>query len=247
MGQPHAGLGDSYFNHRDRYRPTGGLSIAAIVGIGLVCVLDIASTATSWTQYNVIVDYFDDRATDADLDASDNQVFTWAIAHLVGLAVAGTVLLVWWYRTHYNARWIGGPDTPGRTGGWVIGAWFCPVANLRFPRDMIADAWRVSAPRIKPRSTFADDTPSAAIINVWWTAFLLSNALSLFATRFFRLPAKAPTTTAEFTDSVHTVAVLDTVASVIYLGAGILAIFIILRLTSWQNTPRTPVEPAAET
>ncbi len=238
MGQSRAGLGDSYFNDRDRFRATSGLSIAAIVGVAVACVLDIATTAVDGTRYNVVVDYFADRAQDADLDTADNLGRTWGIAHLVGLVAAGAVFLVWWYCTHYNARWLGGPSTPGQTGGWVIGAWFCPIANLRFPRDMVADAWQASAPR--------GTTPSTAIINVWWLAFVLSNILSLYATRFFLGSTRTPTSKTAFADSFHTVAVLDTVSSTIYLGAAVLVIFIIVQLTRWQNTPYQPADTHSE-
>ncbi|MEV5873706.1 DUF4328 domain-containing protein [Streptomyces sp. NPDC052101] len=72
------------------------------------------------------------------------------------------LFLSWLLRLRENARALSG-DTPKYLGIWVFLGWFVPVVNLWFPRGIVVDAFRSSAPgRRLPGS-----------VNVWWGLWLI--------------------------------------------------------------------------
>ncbi|MFI2201847.1 DUF4328 domain-containing protein [Streptomyces sp. NPDC020192] len=88
--------------------------------------------------------------------------------HLVtsigGAAVALSALLFvsWLWRLRDNARALSG-DRPKYLGIWVYLGWIVPVVNLWFPRGIVVDAFRSSAPgRRLPAS-----------VDVWWALWLI--------------------------------------------------------------------------
>ncbi|WP_130338453.1 DUF4328 domain-containing protein [Streptomyces sp. BK022] len=87
--------------------------------------------------------------------------------HLV--STAGSVLtllcaaafLMWLRRVRDNARALSGRP-PKYAGIWVYLGWVVPVVNLWFPRGIVADAYRASAPERR----------LPAVVNVWWGLWL---------------------------------------------------------------------------
>ncbi|MER8016130.1 DUF4328 domain-containing protein [Streptomyces griseoluteus] len=87
--------------------------------------------------------------------------------HLV--STAGSVLtllcaaafLLWLGRVRDNARALSGRP-PKYAGIWVYLGWVVPVVNLWFPRGIVADAYRASAPERR----------LPAVVNVWWALWL---------------------------------------------------------------------------
>ncbi|MFF4356628.1 DUF4328 domain-containing protein [Streptomyces sp. NPDC001604] len=77
-------------------------------------------------------------------------------------AVCAIAFIVWMGRIRDNGRELSG-TRPRYSGLWVFFGWVVPVVNLWFPRGIIADAYRASAPGERlPRS-----------LNVWWGLWLI--------------------------------------------------------------------------
>lgn len=83
-----------------------------------------------------------------------------ALVMLVGLVI----LIVWLYRgAKNNELWS---ETAARFGpGWVIGAWFIPLANLVLPPLVLRDVWRRSFGR---RLVWNGGESKAAWLVPWW-------------------------------------------------------------------------------
>lgn len=76
--------------------------------------------------------------------------------------VCALVFLSWLWRVRDNARVLSG-QAPKYAGIWVWFGWIVPVVNLWFPRGIVADAYRTTAPGRKlPVS-----------VNVWWGLWLV--------------------------------------------------------------------------
>ncbi|MFF4505451.1 DUF4328 domain-containing protein [Streptomyces sp. NPDC001401] len=76
--------------------------------------------------------------------------------------VCAIAFVVWLGRIRDNARDLSG-TSPRYAGLWVYLGWVVPIVNLWFPRGIIADAYRSSAPGERlPRS-----------LNVWWGLWLI--------------------------------------------------------------------------
>ncbi|GAA3798511.1 hypothetical protein GCM10022403_035370 [Streptomyces coacervatus] len=88
--------------------------------------------------------------------------------HLVGTAsgfaalVCGIAFVVWLGRVRDNGGDLAG-TRPRYSALWVYFGWIVPIINLWFPRGIVADAYRSSAPGERlPRS-----------LNVWWGLWLI--------------------------------------------------------------------------
>ncbi|SOD85065.1 DUF4328 domain-containing protein [Streptomyces sp. Ag109_G2-15] len=72
------------------------------------------------------------------------------------------LFISWLWRVRDNARVLTG-QAPKYAGIWVYLGWLVPVVNLWFPRGIVADAYRTTAPGRKlPVS-----------VNVWWGLWLI--------------------------------------------------------------------------
>ncbi|MES9520321.1 DUF4328 domain-containing protein [Streptomyces capoamus] len=76
--------------------------------------------------------------------------------------VCAVLFLSWVVRLRDNARLLSG-RAPKYAGLWVYAGWIVPVVNLWFPRGIVADAFRGSAP----------ERPLPASVNVWWGLWVL--------------------------------------------------------------------------
>ncbi|WP_443080852.1 DUF4328 domain-containing protein [Streptomyces sp. PTD9-10] len=72
------------------------------------------------------------------------------------------LFLSWMWRVRDNARVLTG-QPPKYAGIWVYLGWLVPIVNLWFPRGIVADAFRTTAPGRKlPVS-----------VNVWWALWVI--------------------------------------------------------------------------
>ncbi|MGW2644201.1 DUF4328 domain-containing protein [Streptomyces sp. NPDC001393] len=72
------------------------------------------------------------------------------------------LFLSWLLRLRDNARTLSG-DTPKYAGIWVFLGWVVPVVNLWFPRGIVVDAFRSSAPGRK----------LPGWVDAWWGLWLV--------------------------------------------------------------------------
>ncbi|MFD9117224.1 DUF4328 domain-containing protein [Streptomyces bottropensis] len=104
-------------------------------------------------------------ALERDSDRADGLVALAGILQTLTYVAAIVVFLVWFHRVRVNAE-VFDPFGHRKKRGWAIGGWFVPVVNLWFPRRIAIDCWDASSPWEKPRSH--------ALVNTWWTLWLLS-------------------------------------------------------------------------
>ncbi|WP_428986005.1 DUF4328 domain-containing protein [Streptomyces pyxinicus] len=83
-----------------------------------------------------------------------------SVANLAAL-VCAVSFLSWLVRVRDNARTLSGRP-PRYAGVWVYLGWIVPVVNFWFPRGLVADAFRASAPGRKVPFT----------VNLWWGLWL---------------------------------------------------------------------------
>ncbi|GAA2503025.1 DUF4328 domain-containing protein [Streptomyces longisporus] len=131
-------------------------------------------------------------------------------------AVCAIAFLVWTGRVRDNARELSG-TRPRYSGLWVYFGWVVPVVNLWFPRGIIADAYRASAPGERlPRS-----------LNVWWGLWLigmLSGVGLMYGDNTDEIIARA---------YAHVWQLLASDAAVV--GAAVAGIFVVRAVTAVQE------------
>ncbi|OLZ62616.1 hypothetical protein AV521_41335 [Streptomyces sp. IMTB 2501] len=96
------------------------------------------------------------------LNSLENSYHLVTSAGDVLVFLCAMLFLSWLLRLRENARALSG-DEPKYLGIWVFLGWIVPVVNLWFPRGIVVDAFRGSAPGRK--------LPGS--VNVWWGLWLI--------------------------------------------------------------------------
>ncbi|WP_187282876.1 DUF4328 domain-containing protein [Streptomyces sp. MS191] len=149
------------------------------------------------------------------------------------LLATATVFVVWFHRLRRNAD-VWTPGLQGRGAGWAIGGWFVPVANLWIPRGIAVDIWRAS----RPDPCAPDRRGEFTLLNAWWTLFAVQAVVGRVAVRMFDM-AETVEGLVEATDWLLA-------SDAMNLGAAVLAILFVRRLTSMQHAKATGMIPAAQ-
>ncbi|NEB96338.1 DUF4328 domain-containing protein [Streptomyces bauhiniae] len=95
------------------------------------------------------------------LNSLENSYHLVSAAGSVLTLLCAVAFLMWLGRVRDNARALSGRP-PKYAGIWVYLGWVVPVVNLWFPRGIVADAYRASAPERR----------LPAVVNVWWGLWL---------------------------------------------------------------------------
>ena len=102
------------------------------------------------------------------LNALENSYHLVSAAGDLLVLLCAALFIGWLWRMRDNARALSGE--PARYAGiWVYASWIVPVVNLWFPRGIVADIHRRSAP----------DRKLPAVVNVWWGLWLVGMVTGL--------------------------------------------------------------------
>ncbi|WP_019809203.1 DUF4328 domain-containing protein [Saccharomonospora halophila] len=208
-----------------RHRPIGGLGTASSVLIGLMASYGVVTTWLGWEQYTLVSDAVTGARTVtlAEIEALDSLSLTLTLLYLALGVVTGVTFLVWLWRTRGNAE-LASTAPHRRARGWVLGGWFVPVVNFWFPYQIVADIYRASAPN------GSRGTPWLAW---WWASWLVVLVLDR--------GASAAIEEAELTvDTFRTLAIAQTLTGVALVSAAIPLVFVLQRITAWQNGAGMP-------
>ncbi|MFI1567920.1 DUF4328 domain-containing protein [Streptomyces sp. NPDC020490] len=202
-------------------RSPTALGRATAVLLGLVIATDLFACYADLLEMDVTGDLAD-GATGADvIDRADHADALYGIAGIaqgVALVATAVVYLCWLWRIRVNAE-VFDASRHRMKRGWTIGAWFCPVVNLWFPRRIVADSWDASA----PWGSRTGHTP----VNAWWTLWLVSLFVGQFADRSSRQ--------AETADELREAAGTMLFSDCLDIAAAVLAIVVVVHLTRMQE------------
>jgi len=198
-----------------------GLGWAAAAMLALAAAVDVFALGADFLMYDVTGDLGagglgDDVLDRADL--ADTLTSVAASAQSVVLLACAVVYVIWFWRVRVNAE-VFAPGGHDKARGWVIAGWFVPIVSLWYPRRIMVDIWDASSPGERPRGH--------ALVNVWWTLWLLSNTVG----RVLNTPYTAAGTAREIHDAMTQVMFADGLD----LVAALFAAAVVLRLTRMQN------------
>jgi hypothetical protein len=209
-------------------RRVGGLGTAVSVLVGVVVVLDLVSTWTTWNAYGLVRDYVNrvNEVAAADLDSADDTSSAVGWGYTAAVVAAGVVFVTWLWRARVNAEAIC-PAPHSRSRGWAVGSWICPVVNLRFPYVFVDDVYRASRPDNPPDLYDLRSVPGNRVLGLWWACWLGGVIVSYLAVVTWRRAASI--------DTLRTAAVMETIASVAMVGAAVTIIMIVREISGWQD------------
>ncbi|MFJ8106987.1 DUF4328 domain-containing protein [Streptomyces sp. NPDC096132] len=211
------------------------LARAAAILLGLVVATDLFALWAGSFMLDVSDEVYLGSGV-GRIDRADRVYRAAGIAQTVALVATVVVYLCWFHRVRVNAE-VFRPDGHSKSRGWAIGGWFTPIVNLWYPRRITLDIWDASSPGApwdRPRSH--------TLVNVWWTAWILSLLADRAGSRMYD---RAETAT-ELGNAVRQLMFADGID----LAAAVLAILVVLRLTAMQNAKvleGPPGDPAGPT
>ncbi|WP_327325634.1 DUF4328 domain-containing protein [Streptomyces sp. NBC_01210] len=222
-----------------------GLSYAVVALLSFVIVTDLFSVFASVNLRGVVGPLPGDRFevfADEDLEGADALIATAGGLQTIGLLATAALFIIWFHRVRLNAG-VFAPDLQSRGAGWATGGWFIPIGNLWIPRGVAGDIWVAS--RQDPYGTLKKEKKekgekgeSQAVLNAWWTAWILSQLINGVASRQYD--------DAKTAEALRTAANAFIVTDLVDIVAALLAILVVRRLTRMQSVKavRGPQEVA---
>ncbi|MEU3460418.1 DUF4328 domain-containing protein [Streptomyces sp. NPDC006733] len=206
------------------YKDPGGLAVAVIVLLACGIAVDLYSLAAAANRLLVANALLSDPfgVSDTRLDTADGLYALSAALQILALLVTGVLFIVWFSRVRVNAEYF---DAAGqrKSRGWAVGAWFTPVVNLWFPKQIANDIWDASTP------SHPDGSPARAprtLLNVWWTLWVTTMILDRILSRLF------DSDTAEALRDGSVAAIINDGVSI---AAAVFAILVVRKLSDRQR------------
>ncbi|MFD4997714.1 protein kinase domain-containing protein [Streptomyces buecherae] len=231
-GHPHTGVAAPlYPTTHVGYRPPAvwrsprGLANATVVLFSIGLLIMLMDLIFSLRLYGTYDDFFSDTVDSTALE-DDEGVTEGFDALWFFLSIPMVVLWVIWFRRVYvNAQAL----APGRqrfSSGLAAGAWFIPVVQFWFPKQMANDVWTTSAPPT-PAGYPPQPGTGRGLLNTWWVLFLamlVTNTISFFVFA-----------DAETYGEHQTSVAWSVFADVVSIPCAVFAIAVVVRLSALQE------------
>ncbi|MGJ5753790.1 uncharacterized protein DUF4328 [Streptomyces puniciscabiei] len=197
------------------------LGRATAVLLSVVAAADVFGCYADLLERNVAGDVADGARGVGVVQRADHAdaVYAWAgFVQEWALVATAVVYLCWLWRVRVNAE-VFDQSAHDLGRGWTIGAWFCPIVNLWFPRRIVLNVWDASVPWGEPYRHRA--------VNAWWTLWIISILTSWLAYTSW--------------GQAHTARLLYGAAGqmlfsdMVDSAAAVLAIVVVVRLTRMQD------------
>ncbi|MEU9015650.1 DUF4328 domain-containing protein [Streptomyces sp. NPDC048479] len=196
-----------------------GLSYAVVALLCIVVAADVFSLFAAAGLRNLMGTAYSVTALEQALSVTDAAGVVQGVAQFA----TAVVFIIWFHRVRANADEFA-PDLQRRGRGWAIGGWFVPIGNFYLPRAIAADIWAAS--RQDPYGTGKQEPHT--IVNVWWMAWLVANLVNGIAGAQYDM--------AQTADEFLAGADAFIVGSLTDIGAALLAVVVVQRLTRMQLT-----------
>ncbi|WP_424889530.1 DUF4328 domain-containing protein [Streptomyces sp. XH2] len=222
--------------------PVGGVDLRRGLRIGLMVALGVSVAvmlAVFWagTQTRMALqDMLDNgvtATTEGDLEDAQGAATVTTILSFLATAATATLWAVWFRRARINAEFF----APGghRFGiGWAAGAWFTPVVNLWFPKQIANDIYKSSA--------LPGARAPKGLLNSWWTLWIaamvckiVSSALSAGASARIATKGYDGSTWREDVEALQNSVNVASFGTLLMAVAGVLALLVVRQLGGLQE------------
>ena len=209
-------------------RPLDRRARWAVFALVAVIVSDVLAIGSDWLEIRLMDRVLDgENVPVSDLDSNDDRQTI--VSLVIGVAfVAAIVFFIRWFHAAYkNLPALGQPNLRFKPG-WAIGASFVPFLNLWRPKQIANDIWRGSE-TAAPAYNNGDAWKTAALpvfLTAWWAVWIAATYLGNIAARAW-FGNDTP-------EDLRTADILDILSLLLDIGAAILAIVVVRRLTERQ-------------
>lgn len=214
-------------SEKTRVAPMRALGVLASTLVVLVALLAIAMAWIWWVLYDAAPTAYSDEDVAARVDVRQTVtllvVVSWVF--LASLAISGVVFMTWLWRARRNAESLcAAPHRRERS--WVVWSWICPIAQFRYPYQVLDDVHRASRPNIPPDTADLREIRGSNLLGLW--AALWAAVLAVGWFNYVNRP-HGP-------DAVRTATEWLTVAAACMTGAAVTLVLI----SRWQDNAERP-------
>ncbi|GAB2913877.1 DUF4328 domain-containing protein [Streptomyces mayteni] len=214
-----------------------GLSIAVSVLLGVCAGFSLLMAIAAFRMWATATDIKDGNFPPLQ-EAQDVEDFFFNTIGLQALSflASGILFIIWFYRIRTNAE-VFDPNGQRLGRGWSIGAWFTPVVNFWFPKQIANDAWRASTPW--------GANPGGGVMNAWWALWIAT--LVLYISVRSQGPDNDDLGSRTDLDRLQGQSATLAVTGLVIVAAAIVGILFVRQLSARQQTKyaQGPVPPGA--
>lgn len=182
----------------------------ACFGVGVVTTLVYARSIRSYQAGSSTLQRV------LDIESLDVAL---AFSGLGLLVLSGIATMAWLYTLTKNTEVLGVGHLE-HAPKWAIIGWIVPFLNFVRPLHMVQQSWRLTASRSQPTVS------PPQLLQQWWGLFIVSGLIGNFASQGGMTPTL---------DQLVFNSYSGAVSSVLLVGAGVIFVIVIGRLTSRHN------------
>lgn len=156
-------------------RPVAALTKTFVILYAIVAIALLAGLAMQWELFHR------DGFTAEEAQANDNFMALVNYFRVGTYVLTGVSVMVWTYRAHTNARAQSAVGLTTEPGVACV-SYFIPFANFWVPFQCMKELWRHTFAQSETKGA---DT--SALLGGWWTAWLLSLFLGVYADKFIKI------------------------------------------------------------
>ncbi|MEQ7128774.1 DUF4328 domain-containing protein [Actinopolymorpha sp. B11F2] len=146
------------------------------------------------------------------------------LGYALAIVTSAVLFIIWMFRARHNAEVLC-KARHRRARGWIIAGWIVPIVSLWFPKQLIDDIWLASDPSTPPERATVQGLPRPPLVFAWWVSLLVSTGFDQIAFRIWM---------DESVDAQKLSTTLGLVSAPLFVLAGILAILVVSRITTFQ-------------
>ena len=200
----------------DGYRSPRLLARWTVALVALTGAVSVVAAFSDYAEQNLYQRMIDERFVSlSEAQASDDRQAVIAVLQVAVLLAAAVLFILWLRRCYANLDSLGGRRRYSLR--WTVWGWFVPIMWFWRPKQVVNDLLISDA---RPRA--------AALVNWWWASFLVSNGVSWVSSRMLL--------SGDTAKQLHDAALAGVVADVLDVGAAVLAVLMVRRLTADQES-----------
>ncbi|HEX3336005.1 MAG TPA: DUF4328 domain-containing protein [Jatrophihabitans sp.] len=222
---PPTGYGPAYPRPAARAAPLRGLAIATQVLLGVQLAAYLGLIVALVHEHTLVGQLANDPASVqiGDLRNADDAVAAVSVVVVLLLLATAVVWIIWFYRARANVdTWNAGYQRYPK--GWAIGSWLCPIVNLWIPYQIAWDVLDNSERTETDASGWRDTYP---LLTAWWIGWIAAVVLSAIVS--------VQGGDLQTVDNLSGYLVLEIVNICLRIITGVLAIFVVARITAAQT------------
>ncbi|MFF7728346.1 DUF4328 domain-containing protein [Streptomyces sp. NPDC008001] len=222
--------------------PVGGVDLRRGLRIALMVALGVSTAVllfVFWTETQTRValqDMLDNgvtSTTEQDIQDRDAAATVASVLSFLSMAASATLWAVWFRRARINAEFFA-PGSQRFGIGWAAGAWFTPVVNFWFPKQIVNDIYKSSA--------LPGARAPKGLLNSWWTLWIASGVCTaassvISASAAARIATKGydGSSWRDDVEALKNASNISAFGTLLMVAAGVLALLVVRQLGRLQE------------